>query len=572
MMILWILAYLGGVLTILSPCILPVLPFVLSRADDPFRKSGLPLLAGMAATFTVVSTFAVVGGSWVVHANEWGRWLALVLLSIFALTLLSSRLAEAVSRPFMRLGGTLHQTQSQERGIAHSFVLGAATGLLWAPCAGPILGLILTSAALHGANVSTSFLLFGYALGAATSLALALLAGSRVLQGLRRYLGVDEWVRRIIGCAVLVGVLAIALGWDRSTLARLSRFQTGSTEQALIHMLHPESAPSAAGEAAGIDQLPELNGAVAWINSGPLTLDTLKGKVVLIDFWTYSCINCLRSLPYIEAWSRKYKDSGLVVIGVHTPEFAFEKNPANVEQAVRDLGITYPVAIDSRYAIWNAFGNQYWPAHYLIDATGKIRHHHFGEGDYDESEQMIQNLLAESSAKPIPTGYVRVRADGVEAPSFGQALGSPETYIGYSRAVNQISLPPVKPDQEAVYASPASIELNQWSLAGRWKVQAENATLVHAPGKITFRFHARDLHLVLGPGALAKPISFIVRLDGQPPKIDHGVDIDESGRGIIKEQRLYQLIRQERESAIQDRTFEIEFLNPGAQAFAFTFG
>src|SRR5882762_6897577 len=226
MMILWVLAYLGGLLTILSPCILPVLPFVLSRAEQPFRKSGLPLLAGMAAMFALVSTLTVVVGGWVVQANEWGRWLALVLLSLFALTLFSPVLAEWMSRPFTRLGGALHHQQSERQGVLNSFVLGIATGLLWAPCAGPILGLILTSAALRGANAGTSVLLLAYALGAATSLALALLAGSRVLHGLRSYLGADAWVRRIIGVAVLLGVVAIARGWDRGTLTRLSRFHT----------------------------------------------------------------------------------------------------------------------------------------------------------------------------------------------------------------------------------------------------------------------------------------------------------------------------------------------------------
>jgi cytochrome c biogenesis protein CcdA/thiol-disulfide isomerase/thioredoxin len=569
MMILWVLAYLGGLLTILSPCILPVLPFVLSRAEQPFRRSGLPLLAGMATMFAVVSTLAVVGGSWVVRANEGGRWVAMGVLSLFALSLLFPSVAEWMSRPFTRLGGTLHQKSTQESSLGNSFLLGAATGLLWAPCAGPILGLILTSAALHGAQASTSLLLLSYALGAATSLAVVLWAGRRVFQQLRRYLGVDAWVRRFVGTAVLLGVLAIALGWDRGTLTQLSRFHTESVEQKLIHWLHGESTSE---PETPMGSLPEFDGAEGWINSPPLTSHELQGKVVLVDFWTYSCINCLRTLPHIKAWAQKYKDMPFVIIGVHTPEFAFEKNITNVQKAVRELGVSYPVAIDNHYKVWNAFHNRYWPAHYFIDAQGKIRHVHFGEGDEEASERIIQELLAEAGAKNIPTGFVHVGGDGTQASSLKEAVASHETYLGYNRSQHQVSRPEVRKDQAETYQFSPPLELNQWSLGGRWVVKAENAQLLKAPGKIIFRFHARDLHLVLGSGPDGKPISFVVTLDGHSPGPDHGTDTDASGRGTIKEQRLYQLIRQSGTGDIQDRLFEIEFSNPGAEAFAFTFG
>jgi len=587
-MTLAILAYLAGILTILSPCILPVLPFIFSRAGEPFRRSGLPLLAGMASTFAAAATLAVVGGTWVIRANEWGRWLAMGLFAVFGLSLIFPSIAEVITRPFTRLGGRLHQQQSEDTSAGRSFLLGAATGLLWAPCAGPILGLILTGAALHGANVMTSVLLLAYALGAATSLAAALVAGGRLLGVLRRYLGVDRWVRTILGTAVLMGVSAIALGWDRGVLTQLSSLHTESLEQKLVGWLpsaagsitdtnammmsEKPAASAASGALTDRGPLSGLSGAVAWINSPPLTSAALRGKVVLIDFWTYSCINCLRSLPYIKAWADKYKKSGLVVIGVHTPEFAFEKEVANVEKAVRELGVTYPVAVDSHYAIWNAFGNQYWPAHYLIDGSGKIRDHHFGEGGYEESERAIQKLLAELNVAPIPTGTVHMQAQGAEAPSLQAAVESPETYIGYARSENQVALPLLKRDEEVTYKLPAQLTLNQWSLGGQWTVQAENASLNQAHGKIIFRFHSRDLHLVLGPGSQGSPVHFVVRLDGSSPREDHGMDTDESGHGIIQEQRLYQLIRQRSKSSILDRTFEIEFLDPGVQAFAFTFG
>jgi thiol-disulfide isomerase/thioredoxin len=326
---------------------------------------------------------------------------------------------------------------------------------------------------------------------------------------------------------------------------------------------------TAPGAAAGPQTLPDLSGAVAWLNSPPLTADALKGKVVLVDFWTYSCINCLRTLPYIRAWADKYKDSGLVVIGVHTPEFAFEKDLDNVRQAVRELKITYPVAIDNDRKIWNGFSNSYWPADYLIDGTGRIRYHHFGEGKYGESEQQIQELLKERNGKLSAGGLVTVAAGGAEAPPDAD-VESPETYIGYERADSFLSPGGLRQDVPFLYSVPQHLELNQWGFSGTWRDGPQVAILKSAPGKIAYRFHARDLHLVLGPASDGKPVRFRVKIDGQAPGMNHGVDTDDQGNGKITEHRLYQLIRQK--SAIEDRTFEIEFLDPGAQAFAFTFG
>ena len=573
-MIIWILVYLAGALTILSPCILPVLPFVFAKSDQPFRRSGLPLLIGMAITFAGVATIAALGGAWAVQANQYGRIAAMVLLALFALTLLSPKLAEKLMHPFVTLGGRLAESPDAASGPGRSFLLGIATGLLWAPCAGPILGLVLTGAALSGASAKTSVLLLVYAAGAATSLALALAAGGRLLRLLKRYLVADVWVRRVLGVAVLLGVAVIAFGWDRSILTSVSTASTATIEQHLINMLQTSSKPmtAAADDAALGDQgaFPELNGAVAWLNSPPLTREALRGKVVLVDFWTYSCINCLRSLPYVKAWADKYKDAGLVVIGVHTPEFAFEKDIGNVSKAVRDLGINYPVAIDSNYAIWNAFGNHYWPAHYFIDARGRIRYRHFGEGEYDQSERVIQQLLHERGGNLAPVSLVALNTRGTQASPDMQDDDSPETYIGYERASRFVSPGPVAEDKTSLYHAPSQLEINQWGLAGSWNIGAESATLMDAPGQIIYRFHARDLHLVLGPAADGKPVRFKVKIDGAAPQRDHGMDTDEQGRGVVTGHRLYQLIRQKGE--IKNHTFEIEFLDPGAQAFAFTFG
>jgi thiol-disulfide isomerase/thioredoxin len=316
-------------------------------------------------------------------------------------------------------------------------------------------------------------------------------------------------------------------------------------------------------------EMPPLTGAVAWLNSPPLTREGLKGKVVLVDFWTYSCINCLRAIPYVRAWAEKYRDQGLVVIGVHSPEFAFEKNIDTVRHAVADLAITYPVAIDNDYAIWRAFDNQYWPAHYFIDAEGRIRHHHFGEGDYEESERVIQQLLAEAGKTGLPGSLVAVAASGAEAPADMADVRSPETYVGYDRAAHFIS--PGGPVQDAphVYAA-ATPRLNEWALAGDWTIGGEHAVLNDKSGRILYRFHARDLHLVLGPAPDGKPVRYRVTIDGQAPGASHGVDIDAEGNGVVSGQRLYQLVRQS--GPITDRTFEIEFLDPGVQAYSFTFG
>jgi cytochrome c biogenesis protein CcdA/thiol-disulfide isomerase/thioredoxin len=584
-MLVLVLAYLGGVLTILSPCILPVLPFVFARSDRPFLKSGLPLLAGMAFTFTLVASLAAVGGGWAVRANQFGRIAALILFALFGLTLLFSSLADRLTRPLVQLGNRLSQT-GETSGILSSFLLGIATGLLWTPCAGPILGLILTGAALSGASAHTALLLLVYAAGAATSLAVVLLAGSRVFTALKRSLGADVWIRRILGIAVLAGVAAVAFGLDRGLLTQLSLASTSNLEQHLLSTLptpaqpkdqsmQPDNNPgmmmSAGGNSDGVPTtLPDLSGATTWLNSPPLTPESLRGKVVVIDFWTYSCINCLRSLPYIQAWYGKYKDSGLVVIGVHTPEFPFEKDEANVRQAVHELGITYPVAMDNDYRIWRAFHNKFWPAHYFIDSTGRIRFHHFGEGDYDESETWIRTLLEERNHQPPPNSATAIAATGAEATSNSQAVQSPETYIGYTRAENFASPGSFDEDEPHVYRAPANLDLNAWALTGKWKDESQIATLLSPTGAIVYRFHARDLHLVLGPGGDGKPIRFRVTLDGKPPGPDHGMDTDADGYGTVTESRLYQLIRQQ--GAVHDRTFRIEFLTPGVQAFALTFG
>ena len=590
-MLLLVLAYLGGVLTLLSPCILPVLPFVFARADRPFLRSGLPLLIGMAVMFAVVASLAAVGSQWVAQANQVGRWIALVVMAVFALALLLPRVADALLAPFQRVGARLSARADAadaagRGGVGTSLLIGVATGLLWAPCAGPILGLILTGAALQGASVGTSGLLLAYALGAATSLALALWVGGRVFAALKQRLGTTEWIRRGLGVAALLAVVAIAMGWDTGVLTRLSTVSTARLEQGLLDVLPaqeeqagPAMMMSAAHSGDGTlpveGEMPSLAGATGWLNSPPLDVAALRGKVVLVDFWTYSCINCLRALPHVREWAERYRDHGLVVIGVHAPEFAFERNLGNVQRAVKDLKVSYPVAIDNDFSIWRGFNNRYWPAHYFIDAQGRIRAHHFGEGNYGQSEQIIRQLLREAGHAlpddaPSPARAMAASREGVERQADMGNLKSPETYLGHARAENFASPGGQQRDRAADYTVPTTLALNQWALGGRWTVGDEDARS-HAGGdRIAFRFHARDLHLVLSPGEDGKPVRYRVRIDGQPPGADAGGDSAADGSGQVDGNRLYQLIRQN--GAVRERTFEIEFLDPGVHAYAFTFG
>ena len=589
---LLVLAYLGGVLTIVSPCILPVLPFVFARTGQPFMKSGLPLLAGMALTFALVASLAAVGGGWVVQVNQYGRWLALLFVALFGLTLLLPQLAERLTRPLVAAGSRLSEAAGADARPrpGASFLIGVATGLLWAPCAGPILGLLLTGAALQGASIATTLLLLAYAAGAATSLAVALLLGGKVFAAMKRSIGAGEWLRRGLGAAMLAGVAAIALGLDTGILARISTASTGGIEQALVGRLAGQSpnvsgtmmaqipasgsAMKAADKAPGAlpieGNLPPLDGAVQWLNSPPLTAQALKGKVVLVDFWTYSCINCLRSLPYVKAWAEKYRDQGLVVIGVHAPEFAFERDVGNVTKAMKDLGINYPVAIDNDFKVWRAFNNQYWPAHYFADAQGRIRYHHFGEGEYAESERVIQQLLREAGAAKVADGLINASAEGVQLAPDMNEVQSPETYVGYQRAEHFVPETSLVPDKVSAYSAPSQLALNDWSLDGQWNVGPERATSGAPASRIVYRFHARDLHLVLGPGADRKPVRFKVLVDGKAPGDAHGTDVAPDGSGSVTAQRLYQLVRQT--GGVTDRTFSIEFLDPGVSAYAFTFG
>jgi thiol-disulfide isomerase/thioredoxin len=336
------------------------------------------------------------------------------------------------------------------------------------------------------------------------------------------------------------------------------------------HWLTPAGLHTASTKLPVEGELPSFDGAAEWLNSPPLTAAGLRGKVVLVNFWTYTCINWLRQLPYVRAWAEKYAGQALVVIGVHTPEFGFEHNPDNVRRAVADTRIGYPVAIDNGYAVWRAFDNYYWPALYFADAEGRIRHHHFGEGEYQQSEMVIQQLLTAAGSGGTSHDLVSVDPSGLEAQADWADLRSPENYTGYDRTENFSSPGGIEPGKPHPYTAPARLWLNEWALSGDWTMGEQAATLNTAEGQIVNRFQARDLHMVLGPAAPGTSVRFRVLLDGQPPGTGHGADVDDQGNGTVTEQRLYQLIRQP--GPVTERTFEITFLDPGVEAYAFTFG
>jgi thiol-disulfide isomerase/thioredoxin len=392
-----------------------------------------------------------------------------------------------------------------------------------------------------------------------------------------QHLSTSHPASRALPVAGVVGCVALALCADANVLTRFHIRNAARAGDSVVGALYSRELAAHATPQRGFHSplgdegaMPDLNGAIGWLNSIPLNHTSLRGKVVLVDFWTYTCINSLRPLPYIKSWAARYERAGLVVIGVHTPEFSFEKEFANVETSVRTLKVSYPVAIDSNYRIWESFNNRYWPAQYLVDSKGRIRYHHFGEGAYGDIERVIQELLEENGAAGLVSDTTSISAAGIEAAPDWTDGRSPETYIGYRQAQNFASPERVRKNGVQVFSAPATPSLNHWGLSGSWKVNAESAVLQAVPGTIVFRFHSRDLHLVLAPTKDGKAVRFRVTLDGAAPGVNCGVDAAPDGSGEIREPRLYQLIRQK--GPIVDRTFEIEFLDSGVQALDFTFG
>jgi cytochrome c biogenesis protein CcdA/thiol-disulfide isomerase/thioredoxin len=579
---LGILALIAGALTVLSPCILPILPPLLSASvSGGTRHRPFWIVLGLAVSFTLFGVAFSIFGTFLGLSNAALRNAALLILFFFGFSLLWPSRWEHIGTRISLLAQQIpgFNRPSPEPSPLSSLLLGASLGLIWAPCAGPILGIILTLAAVQSALGPTLFLMSAYSIGAAAPMLLIGYGGRRISE---RVTSLRRWgpaTHKALGALTLMTVVALFFNLDTLLLAQLpgQLFIANQIEKQLIAT--PPSSPTvetgfvvdsalAANKKSPypiLGTMPEFTQVTIWLNSQPLTNEGLRGKVVLIDFWTYSCINCIRTLPKVTRWDEKYRDQGLVIVGVHTPEFQFEKDVNNIKSAIARHQIKYPVAVDNEFGTWKAYHNQFWPAKYLIDAEGKLRLTHFGEGDEDEFERAIQSVLTEAKLLHKP-----VEIDPLKKSVELFKIRSPETYVGYNRTSNFFSNEKIEPDQTINYTPPSSLRLNYWALGGTWKVIDEAAILQAPQGKIQFRFEAPKLNLVMKGSE--KGIAAKIMIDGTPlPQNMRGVDVGPDGKVIIKDARLYNLITLPKDDD-KEHLFEMIFENSNVELYAFTFG
>ena len=575
------LAVLAGVLTVFSPCILPILPALLSASVSE-KNSHRPfwIVLGLGISFALFGTIFAVFKNFLGISNGALRESALVILLFFGLSLLLPRLWDRIGTAistFVQNSPWMSRVSSGS-GPTGTILLGSALGLVWAPCAGPILGIILTLATVQGSFFGTLSLMGAYAMGAALPMLLIGYGGQKVSKKLFKFRGIGSFAPKILGVVTLVCVVGLSFNLDTAILSRLpsTLFLSNAVEQKLVAKLYAAPMPKKTVQSMAVTvpmvsplpvlgPMPDFKGIVAWLNSPPLNKKDLRGKVVLVDFWTYSCINCIRTLPYVKRWYEKYKDKGLVIVGVHTPEFAFEKDPVNVKQALKKFGISYPVAVDSKYGTWNAYSNQYWPADYLIDSEGRIREEHFGEGDYQKTEREIQSLLYEAGTlkKSETIGHPFAQVNFMD-------IQSPETYLGLSRGAGYVSPERIDPEVTQHFTYPLSLSLNDWALSGNWEFLADKVILKMPYGGIRFRFHAPKLNMVMKGSEQA--VKARVYLDGKPlPPAFFGADVAPDGMIEIQKPRLYNLVSFPT-TMKGDHTFEIRFANKGVSVYTFTFG
>ena len=551
MLLLVLVAFVAGIVTALSPCVLPVLPVVLATGTSGGRRRPYAVIAGLVTSFTVFTLAATALLSALGLPDDFLRNVAIGVVALVGLSLVWPRLGYLLERPFARLG------RRAPGDAGNGFLLGASLGLVYTPCAGPVIAAVAAVAATRGVSLEAVVVTAAYALGSGVILLALALLGRRGF-ALPRVRRAAPLVRRALGVAVVAVAVLMALGVDTTLRTRvpdytraLQRLETSAAANDEIDgLLGPRSRASGAdaqlatGALDDFGPAPEFEGISSWLNSDPLTMAGLRGRVVVLDFWTYSCINCLRTLPYLKRWDEAYRDDGLVLVGVHTPEFAFERERSNVAAAVRRLGLRYPVALDPEYGTWEAWGNRYWPAKYFVDRTGRVRFAHFGEGDYEENEEVIRELLAEEDL-PGPV------SDSVTAPVPGQDTETPETYLGYQR-IDRFSGSPIRQDREASYAFPAFLPPNGLAYSGRMTVEDERI-VAGEDARVRLNYRAGLVNLVLGGKG-----SVEVLVDGRRVKT---VD-------VLRDD-IYALASFE--GAAKDRLLELRF-TPGVTAYAFTFG
>lgn len=547
------LSFLEGLALILSPCILPVLPLVLSASVDGGRRRPFGIIVGFVAAFTLFALFS----RWLVEALhvdlEVIRWVSLVLLALLGVVMLSATLSEKFSnftQGLAVMGGRVGQ--NAQGGFLSGTLIGGLIGLVWTPCAGPILAAVLVQVVRQQTGVAGGLIMAAFALGAGVPMLLIALMGRRAMQHMGFFTRHAEAVRRGVGVVIVLAAVFIASGVNIGSLLPTTRMMTmAATAQAPRHgpegLLNGLENPYPAPAFAGISH---------WFNTKPLTMAGLKGKVVLVDFWTYSCINCVRTLPYITAWDKKYRDKGLVIVGVHAPEFAFEKNADNVQKAIKQHHIAYPVAMDNDLTTWDNFNNQYWPAHYLIDRQGRVVYTHFGEGDYAITERNIRKLLGLDDTLP-----------GMAEQAVFSDNQTPETYLGYARAERFDSAEPMVRDQVASYHLNPLLARNRWALSGKWHVGPHKITAQGPGSTLTLHFYGRKVFLVMGT-ASGKPVTATVTLNNRPLGKNAGVDVKDDTVTVTGD-TLYNLIDQHR---LQAGMLTITSHDGGLEAYAFTFG
>lgn len=576
MIILILFSLLSGLVTVLSPCILPVLPIVLSSTLTGGKRRPLGVVSGLIISFSIftlaISQIISLLG---ISANVL-RIAAVIIIGILGLGLILPGLNEQIEKLFSRLPGLVKQGEQKGSGFGSGFITGASLGLIWAPCAGPILAAVTTLAATQAVSFGSIVVVVSYAIGSGIPLLAIAYGGRNLMQRVPFLVNNARKVQQTFGVVMIATALLIAFNVDTMVTAwvtnmvpdswttRLNQFESNPTVSKQLNNLNSNSGQNGGttldtgGSLQDLGPAPELTGITNWINSKPLTLASLKGKVVLIDFWTYSCVNCVRTFPFLKDWYSKYKDQGFVIIGVHTPEFAFEHDPSNVEQAVKRFGIKYPVAQDNNYGTWRAYNNHYWPAEFLIGPNGHLRYTHFGEGHYDVTEMAIQTLLAEAG-HPLDEGL-----SNMSTTQFSQKQ-TPETYVGTSRQQNFSSPENIAVGKASTYTIPDTLPLHHFAVSGSWDFEPEYAKVAEVGAKLELHFYAKDVYLVMDSTQSAQATVTLL----SPNQPNQTEDLNAKGQVTIDQARLYHLVTLDQ---AQEGTVVIQFDQPGVEVYSFTFG